>query len=169
MGVREPPLRSRAKGQARRRPGTLVLCVVWKEGGERALTSLPFGAPPGWSLRGVGEVESSAMTLVEGASSRGVSSTATISVLGAMLDALTDLALGLLRNWANWAKIENRKNYFQEKLILFGYSHQSKDMYCAATLRKTSSSDAVETPQSVTSPSSFADVMFPKIFEYLTR
>lgn len=92
MGVREPPLRSRAKGQSRRRPGTLVLCVVWKEGGERALTSLPFGAPPGWSLRGVGEVESSAMTLVEGASSRGVSSTATISVLGAMLDALTDLA-----------------------------------------------------------------------------
>ena len=43
-------------------------------------------------MRGVGEVESSAMTLVEGASSRGVSSTATISVLGAMLDALTDLA-----------------------------------------------------------------------------
>ena len=114
MGVREPPLRSRAKGQSRRRPGTLVLCVVWKEGGERALTSLPFGAPPGWSLRGVGEVESSAMTLVEGASSRGVSSTATISVLGAMLDALTDLALGLRRNWANWAKIENLK---KQKII----------------------------------------------------
>ena len=149
------------------------MCSVWcgRGEGERALTSLPFGAPPVWSLRGVGEVESSAMTLVEGASSRGVSSTATISVLSAMLDALTDLALGLnLEEIGQTGKIENRKSKKKKKkLIHFGYSHQSKDMYCAATLRKTSSSDAVETPQSVTSPSSFADVMFPKIFEYLTR